>query len=206
MAVRSLARYLSLCLPQNVLEMVNVPRKWYDIHRLRSESLLDYSEIYENEINTLFTKMAFLTLVKFSNHNFPPNSTGFQHENIAGIFFVKSRDLLYRAFQNAHVVKIPAQQLENNTTAHLSVSLAAQLMRTGFSVPCLILSLLKAGFQSLQPSLFLLYCGMVNPAWGKSDLRSTKNVSLNLTQTSATCEKIMSSNHIFHWCMKILLR
>ena len=156
MAVRSLARYLSLCLPQNVLEMVNVPRKWYEIHRLKSELLLDYSEIYGNEINSLFTKMAFLTLVKFSNHNFPPNSTGFQHENIAGIFFVKTRysregmrkvfqtdllplvsgkdrDLLYRAFQNAHVVKNPAQQLENNTTAHLSVSLTVQLMKTGFS-------------------------------------------------------------------------
>ena len=81
--------------------------------------------------------MSFLTLIKHSNQRYPPSTSSFAAEEIGGVKFIKtrySRDgmrkvfktellplisgkdtlLIYRDFQNSHVVKPAAQKYENN--------------------------------------------------------------------------------------------
>ena len=155
MAVRSLSRYLAICLPEDILKILCVPQKWYGSHLLSTLDLQDCTQISGDEIPAMLQKLAFLTLVKSSNAFFPPKSSSICSELMGGIFvsttrysldgmdkvfktqlvpLISSADkiFLFRLFQNAHIVRNPAHA-HGLGPAHLSVSLTTQLMKTGFT-------------------------------------------------------------------------
>jgi hypothetical protein len=152
MAVRSLARFLSLSLPANILEMILIPRKWYVglIVNLQTPH-----QISSSEISSSLQKLAFLTLITSSNSTHPPKGKTFSSEIIGGILFAKTRysseglekvfkthvlpiissshrHLFYRIFQNSHIVRNPMHKFGLGP-ANLSVSLTAQWMKPGFT-------------------------------------------------------------------------
>ena len=130
MAVCSLARFLSLSLPVNILEMILIPRKWFGTHLQSSNSTPDHTQISSSEISSSLQKLVFLTLIKSSNSTHPPKGKTFSSEIIGGILFANTRysseglekvfkthllpiissshkHLLYRIFQNSHIVRNP---------------------------------------------------------------------------------------------------
>ena len=70
MAIRSVARYLSLALPGEMLQILCIPPKWYQTHMESTKTLTNPHEIMNSEINATFEKCAFLTLIKASNAQF----------------------------------------------------------------------------------------------------------------------------------------
>ena len=86
MCIRSLGRYLSLCLPQGLLERLGVPRKWFAVSL--GEIPVDFTEIAGNEMSESFCKLAFLTLIKTSNSHLPPSGNGFNSEVTGGVKFI----------------------------------------------------------------------------------------------------------------------
>ena len=152
MAVRSIARFLSISLPEEILKVLNIPAKWYGEHLQSLKNVTDLQEIDNSEISTIFQKLAFLTIIKSSNATFKPSGQ-FASEEIGGIVvatmrystegmnqvfktnmvpIVSSKDklLLYRLFQLSHIVKVPGPQ-PSISSAHLSPSLTAQRFKTG---------------------------------------------------------------------------
>ena len=91
MAVRSVARFLSISLPANILEMLLIPRKWYGAHLQSSNSTPDHTQISSSEISSSLQKLAFLTLIKSSNSTHPPNGKTFSSETVGGILFANTR-------------------------------------------------------------------------------------------------------------------
>jgi hypothetical protein len=75
MAIRSVARYLSLALPGEMLQILCIPPKWYQTHMESTKLLTNPHEIMNSEINATFEKCAFLTLIKASNAQFKPTGT-----------------------------------------------------------------------------------------------------------------------------------
>jgi hypothetical protein len=155
MAVRSLARFLSISLPANILEMILIPRKWYGTHLQSSNSTPDHTQISSSEISSSLQKLAFLTLIKSLNSTYPPKGKTFSSETVGEILFANTRysseglekvlkthllpiissshkHLLYRIFQNSHIVRNPMHRFGLGPV-HLSVSLTAQRMKTGFT-------------------------------------------------------------------------
>ena len=90
MAIRSLARFLTLTLSPDVKGMIGVPSKWYGSHLEDSESVTDHHQISAAEISITLQKLAFLTLVKSSNAHFPPSSS-FSSEKIGNVTLAKMR-------------------------------------------------------------------------------------------------------------------
>ena len=89
MCIRSQGRYLSLCLPRDLLERLGVPRKWFAVSL--GETPVDFTEIAGNEMSESFCKLAFLTLIKASNSYLPPSGNGFNSE-VIGVDSLYKRD------------------------------------------------------------------------------------------------------------------
>ena len=153
MAIRSVARFLSISLSENTLEVLGIPRKWYAGHLQACKTVTDFQNIDPSEISVTLQKLAYLTLVKSSNLNFPPSNCysstrvggiqmanmRYSNQGLQQVFktnfipIVSSSHKLFtfRLFQAAHIIKNPGKP--NLASAHLSVSLTTQRLKTGVS-------------------------------------------------------------------------
>ena len=153
MAIRSVARFLAISLSENTLKILGIPRKWYAGHLQACKAVTDFQNIDPSEISVTLQKLAYLTLVKSSNLNFPPSDC-YSSTKIGGIQMVNMRYsnqglqqvfktyfipivssshklFIFRLFQSAHIIKNPGKP--NLGSAHLSVSLTTQRFKTGVS-------------------------------------------------------------------------
>ena len=155
MIVRSISRLINTTLPSDILLCLGFEPEWAKNH-VKSLASTDHKKILPAEICTLMQKLSFLCLVKKSLNTYPLSTTKKQDPaafGMGGLHFALTRysldamdmvfgtnllpvispddgDLLYRCFQQAHVVGDPGDVMGVGN-AHLPLNITLQRAKFG---------------------------------------------------------------------------
>ena len=159
-SIRSVARLIFTLLSPDTKHLLALPNNFPALQQEVQDKSINIMEISNSEMSPVYRKFCFLTVIKWNNSIYKPQTKQLNSYQLHDVHFVLTRysqegmqrvfgtlmiplvsskhtKLLYRLFQHAHVRRNPTHQHKLGVF-HLATGLTMNNMRSGeFSAICL---------------------------------------------------------------------